>query len=83
MRHTVLALLALGSVSAIHATAATAGDYPYCIRGCSFGSGLGDCSYSTYEQCQATASGVVATCAPNPYFNQRADLQTNRSSRRR
>jgi hypothetical protein len=83
MRHAVWALLALGGIGAIDATPAAARDYPYCIRGCSFGSGLGDCSYSTYEQCQATASGLVATCAPNPYFNQRADLQPNKSSRRR
>jgi hypothetical protein len=88
MRHAVWALLALGGIGAIDAAPAAARDYPYCVRGCSFGSGLGDCSYATYEQCQATASGLAATCAPNPYFNQRdfnqrADLQPNRSSRRR
>jgi Protein of unknown function (DUF3551) len=83
MRHIVWVLLALGCVNAIDATPAGARDYPYCIKGCDFGSGLGDCSFETYQQCQATASGLVATCAPNPYFNQRADPQPNRSSRRR
>jgi hypothetical protein len=83
MRHAVWALLVLGGIGAIDATPAAAKDYPYCIRGCDFGSGLGDCSFSTYQQCMATASGLVATCAPNPYFNQRTDLQPNRSSRRR
>jgi hypothetical protein len=83
MRHLVWVLLALGSIGTIDATPAAARDYPYCIKGCDFGSGLGDCSFSTYQQCQATAAGLVATCVPNPYFNQRADLQPNRSSRRR
>jgi len=88
MRHTVWALLALGCIGATCATPAAARDYPYCIKGCDFGSGLGDCSFTTYQQCQATASGLVATCVANPYFNQRdvnqrADLQPNRSSRRR
>jgi hypothetical protein len=83
MRNAVWALLALGSIGTIDATPAAALDYPYCIKGCDFGSGLGDCSYATLQQCQATASGLVATCVANPYFNQRADLQPNRSSRRR
>jgi hypothetical protein len=64
---------------------AVARDYPYCIIGCDFGSGLGDCSYSSYQQCQATAAGLVATCAPNPFYNAKADLPADRGrlSRRR
>jgi hypothetical protein len=81
MRHMVL--LALGAIIAVNATPTAARDYPYCIIGCDFGNGLGDCSYATYQQCQATASGLVATCAANPYFNRRAELTPNRSSRRR
>jgi hypothetical protein len=83
MRHIVWALLALGSIDAFDATPAAARDYPYCIKGCDFGEGLGDCSFSTLQQCQATASGLVGTCVANPFFNQRAELQPNRSSRRR
>ena len=37
---------------------AAAQDYPFCIKGCDFGAGRGDCSFSTYQQCQATASGA-------------------------
>ena len=81
------ALLVLTAFTALAAVPAQARDYPYCIRGCDFGSGLGDCSYSTYRQCQATASGLVATCAENPFYNAnaKADLPADRSrpSRRR
>jgi hypothetical protein len=83
MRNAVLALMALGGACAIGAVPAAAKDYPYCIKGCDYGSSLGDCSFSSYQQCQATASGRLAYCAANPYFNQNADLQPNRSSRRR
>lgn len=42
--------------------AARAQEYPWCVGG---GDGLVDCSYSTYEQCQATASGIGG-CFQNP-----------------
>ena len=84
-------LLVLTAFTALAAMPAQARDYPYCIRGCNFGSGLGDCSYSSYQQCQATASGLVGTCAENPFYkakplyNTKADLPIDRSrlSRRR
>ena len=83
MRRAWLALVAAGAVSV--ATPAAAGGLPYCIKGCDFGGGAGDCSFSSLAQCQATASGRDASCAANPYFNARADMQTDRSrqSRRR
>jgi hypothetical protein len=64
---------------------AAARDYPFCIRGCDFGGGVGDCSFSSYQQCQATASGRDAYCAANPYFSANAELRPNRirQSRRR
>jgi hypothetical protein len=83
MRKAILALLALGAACAIDAAPAAAGGMPFCIKGCDFGGGAGDCSFSSYQQCVATASGRDATCAANPYFSQNAELQTNRSSRRR
>ena len=60
-------------------------EFPYCIKGCDFGAGTGDCSFSSLAQCQATASGRDAYCAANPYFNAKAEMQTDRSrqSRRR
>jgi Protein of unknown function (DUF3551) len=70
---------------AIAAMPAAARDYPYCIRGCDFGDGVGDCSYVSYQQCQAAASGRVGTCAANPFYNVKAEPPVDRSrlSRRR
>jgi hypothetical protein len=79
MRRAWLALMAAGAVSAAIAMPAAAGGFPYCIKGCDFGAGAGDCSFSTLAQCQATASGRDASCAANPYFNAKADMQSNRS----
>jgi len=80
MRRVLLALSAICAASA--ATPGTAGNLPYCIKGCDFGGGAGDCSFSSLAQCQASASGRDATCAANPYFTTRdasAALQTDRS----
>jgi hypothetical protein len=76
--------MAIGAVVAIGATSAAAGSYPFCLKGCDFG-GNGDCSFTSYAQCQASASGREATCAANPYFSANAELQPNhpRYSRRR
>ena len=85
MRRAWLALMAAGAVSAAVAMPAAAREFPYCIKGCDFGAGAGDCSFASLAQCQATASGRDASCAANPYFNTKADMQTDRSrlSRRR
>jgi hypothetical protein len=57
----------------------------YCIRGCDFAAGSGDCSFATHQQCQAAASGRDAWCAENPNFNARAESASDRGrqSRRR
>jgi hypothetical protein len=85
MRRAWLALMAAGAVSAAVAMPATAREFPYCIKGCDFGGGAGDCSFASLAQCQATASGRDAYCAANPYFNAKAEMQPDRSrqSRRR
>ena len=41
-------------------------DYPFCIYGANYESR--DCSFDTYEQCLATASGRYAYCEANPFF---------------
>jgi hypothetical protein len=88
MRTAILALLMCCAGSTISASPAAARDYPFCIQGCDFGGGAGDCIFTSYQQCLATASGRDATCAPNPYYNSasaNAELQPNRirQSRRR
>ena len=85
MGRTILAGLAALSLGMLVSGAAAAGGLPYCITGCDFGGGAGDCSFSSLQQCQATASGRDATCAANPYFNAKAEMQPDRGrlSRRR
>jgi hypothetical protein len=85
-RHRLLsALVAIGALAAVNSVPAAAGGLPsgsapFCIKGCDFGGGAGsgDCSFSTYQQCQATASGRDATCAANPYYNANAEMQPSR-----
>jgi hypothetical protein len=90
MRGALQTLMAGCVVATAFAMPAVAGGMPYCIKGCDFGGGAGDCSFSSLAQCQATASGRDATCASNPYFNAKAELSRaempvnpNRLSRRK
>jgi Protein of unknown function (DUF3551) len=77
MRRTLLALMAVCAASA--ATPAAARDYAYCIKGCNYGAGVGDCVFTSYEQCQATASGLFGTCAANPNYSAKAEMPAGRS----
>jgi hypothetical protein len=79
------ALMAIGALAAVNSAPAAAGgspsgSAPFCIRGCDYagGGGVGDCSFLTYQQCLATASGQTATCMANPYYNANAELQPGR-----
>lgn len=85
MRAAVWTLAFSCMASTMGALPAAASDYTFCIRGCDFGGGVGDCRFSSYEQCRASASGREAICAANPYFSADARLQADQSrlSRRR
>jgi hypothetical protein len=68
MRHAKLTLLALLTAGAAMTTGvgpAAAFDYPYCIQGRDAGY-PGDCSYRSFAECRATASGRNADCGVNP-----------------
>ena len=69
MRKTVLTAVALigAGFAALGgaAPAAAAFDYPWCVQGRGVGY-PGDCSYQTYAQCQASASGRNVGCGINP-----------------
>jgi Protein of unknown function (DUF3551) len=82
MRRAIWALMAIGAFAAMDAAPAAAGGMPFCIKGCDFGGGAGDCSFSSYQQCLATASGRDATCATNPYFSANAEMQPRMSRRK-
>ena len=41
--------------------------YPFCIQG-EQEPALSNCTFTSYEQCQATASGRYLSCIANPYY---------------
>jgi hypothetical protein len=57
---TMLAFIGLTS-------SASARGYKYCLQGGHHGY-PGLCHFSTYHQCQATASGTISHCGVNPHF---------------
>ena len=85
MRAALLALMAIITVSAIGTSPAEARNYPFCIKGHDWLSPIGDCSFTSYAQCQATASGRFAWCDTNPYqsYDQMSPRDTRRYHHRR
>ena len=85
MRKALCALPVVTIAFALAPMTATARDLAFCIKGCDFGGSRGDCSFVSYQQCQATASGRDAYCAVNPYFNAGSDGPSwrTRQSRRK
>jgi len=69
MRRVILALLAASGLAVLGgAPAAAVGTrYPFCITGPEQ-PGLSNCTFTSYEQCQATASGRRLWCLENPYY---------------
>ncbi|WP_407177594.1 DUF3551 domain-containing protein [Bradyrhizobium sp. STM 3562] len=62
----VMTVLAAGFGTLLDpAPARAAYDYPWCIQGRDWGY-PGECSYQTYEQCMASASGRNVYCGINP-----------------
>lgn len=61
----ILTVLAAGTATLAGTAPAAAHDYPWCVQGKDVGY-PGDCSYTTYQQCQASASGRYASCGINP-----------------
>ncbi len=84
MRALFLALaistVALATSTTVFAAGATqlAVSDRFCIRGEEFGSE--DCRFVTYQQCQATASGLLASCGANLAFTN--VVPTNRTHSR-
>jgi len=60
-----MALTAAGAATLATSAPAAAYDYPWCAQGRGFGI-PGDCSYQTYGQCMASASGRNLYCNVNP-----------------
>jgi hypothetical protein len=64
MRTLFLALVTSATIFVTGVTDVAASDHRYCIQGDDF-AGTGDCSFASYQQCQATASGRTAYCGAN------------------
>ena len=69
MRNLVLALLTAGGLAIVGAAPAQAVGtrYPFCIQG-NDQPGLSNCTFTSYEQCLATASGRFLYCVENPFY---------------
>lgn len=65
MRFALIGLAAVIAAIASGSSPAAARDYPYCLRE-GDEAGPGTCYYSSYQQCQAAASGRWANCYVNP-----------------
>ena len=83
MPNLVLALLATSGLAMIGAAPAQAvgSRHPFCIQGNEY-PGLSNCTYDSYEQCQASASGRFLYCVENPYYNRGGDPRDYRSRTR-
>ncbi len=83
MRNLFLGLLAATAFAmAGTAPAAAVGSrYPFCIQG-DEEPGLSNCSFTSFAQCQATASGRYLTCIANPYYAPGGDPRAYRGRHR-
>jgi hypothetical protein len=65
MRNMILAAMTVLAAGVAGSAPAAAYDYPYCLQG--RGVGIpGECSYASYGQCMASASGRGLYCNINP-----------------
>jgi hypothetical protein len=75
MCRAILVFLAAIGLAAFGASpaAAVGTRYPFCIQG-DDQPGLSNCTFTSYEQCQATASGRFLSCIANPYYVGSSDV---------
>jgi hypothetical protein len=76
MRILTLTILALAAISAAQPAKAQTYDpkYPVCLHAFRWGGDDFDCSYTSLDQCNASASGRGALCVTNPYFANASEL---------
>ncbi len=69
MNKAIVILLAACGLSALITNPAMAFGtrYPFCLQSDEW-PGLSNCTFTSYEQCQASASARAASCMANPYF---------------
>ena len=69
----LVALFAIMLACVLNTVPAAAQNSAFCLRGCDFG--YSNCSFTSYQQCQASASGLTAWCEANPFFHAVNDVQ--------
>jgi hypothetical protein len=69
MRNIIVTVLAAGCLAALGAMPAQAvgSRHPFCLQGDEY-PGLSYCTFDSYGQCMATASGRFLTCVSNPFY---------------
>jgi hypothetical protein len=69
MRNVFLALAAAGGLAIVGMAPAEAvgSRYPFCLQG-NDSPGLSNCTFTSYQQCQASASGRFLYCVANPFY---------------
>jgi hypothetical protein len=67
MRRIFIALMAFGGLGEAGPALAQATSYPFCIRSDDY-TGWSGCSFNTFGECQAAASGTQAECLANPWY---------------
>ena len=82
MRTVFLVLATSATIFATGVTPLAASEYRYCLQGDDY-AGAGDCGFTSYQQCQASASGRTAYCGTNPCLANAAVLRIPARSRRR
>jgi hypothetical protein len=85
--HMRLALIGLATVVAVLAVDVPSSDAQFSRRYCTMGgssqsSGEPDCSYNTWEQCVASASGLARYCGENPFWKSQAREDQKPQSRK-
>jgi hypothetical protein len=75
MRDLTFALPAAGGLAFLSTVRAEAAGtrYPFCVQGREY-PGLSSCTFASYAQCRATASGRLLHCAENPCYNRGGDV---------
>jgi Protein of unknown function (DUF3551) len=74
MRKIIVTVFAAGCLAVLCAMPAQAVGtrHPFCLQGDEY-PGLSYCTFDSYGQCMATASGRFLTCVANPYFAGESD----------
>jgi Protein of unknown function (DUF3551) len=69
MRNAILIGLAISGLALVAGSPAEAVGtrYPFCLQG-NDSPGLSNCTFTSYQQCQATASGRFLYCVANPFY---------------